>query len=261
MTFPVALRPVSGLLGAAVKPYVYWDFGTGVATPTRSNRTLPGVTATNTPAFTSGTGGRDGWVTLDDTEYYTFDAYDTQAVRDVFNLGEGVMLFWARVNVVAASTGQQHLLSIGAGAGPHIRFNVAKSTSFRPDVWLAFDGDTSATQYAGGSNEFAGDTDTNVAILIDNRPGVKTLYRYVNGANVNGTTWSGKGALTIANAPTQRIRMFADALNTPGSTYQGAVQRMGLVNFGADMPTRINSIIQGLHDLNGSIPAVLAQSM
>lgn len=252
------LRTVKASLQAARTPFIYWDF-TSSAAPLLTNRAFPSLTPTGSPDFAT----RAGWVTLDDTSYYTASQYATDGMKALFDLGEGAMLFWARVNVAAASSGQQHLLSIGAGAGPQIRFNIGKSSTFRPDVWIAFDGDASATQYAGGSNEFAGDTDTNVALLIDNRAAVKTLYRYVNGANLGGTTWSGKGACTPSNAVTQRVRIFADALNTAGSTLQGAVHNMGLVNFGTVLPEpwRINDIIQDLHVYNGQVPAVLAGSL
>lgn len=262
MNFDAAAKSPQTILGDATVPYAYWNFqnATSAATALYTNKTLGALTAFGTPSYAS----RAGWVTLDDASGYTFDNYSTADLTALFELGQGIMLFAASVNMNALATTQNHLLSIGAGAGPQLRFSLATNTTWRPDVWIAFDGQTSATQYAGGTNEVAAATDTNIVLLIDNRVGVKTLYRYVNGTNLNGSSWSGTnpaGSVTMSQVVTKRIRLFADANNSPGSTFYGACRRMWLVNYGTTMPTRINDIVQELNQYSGIPSPVLAQSL
>lgn len=246
-------------LSRASKPWAFWTGhdSASVTATARTNKTLGTITATGSEDFAT----KVNWCTLNDSTYYTFASYSTTDLMTLFTLGEGVMLWWASVNMNSSATGQNHLLAIGAGAGEHMRFSISKATSWRPDVWIAFAGDSSATQYAGGSNEFASSTDTNVALVVDNRPGYKGLFRYVNGVNVDGVTWASKGTCNPANAPTKRIRIGADAAGSPGSTFYGAWRRMGLVNYGASMPDRINDIVQELHANNSALGLLLARSL
>lgn len=254
----VAVKGVANYLGRATKPYAFWNAASAASiTSPLSNKTHGTITVTGAEDFAT----KAQWSTLADSTYYTYSDFSTTDLAALFQLGEGVMLWWASVNMDATATGQNHMLAIGAGAGPQIRFNISKATSWRPDVWLAFDGETSATQYGGATNEFANATDTNVALLLDNRSGVKQLYRYVNGANVAGVAFNANSGLTLSNAVTKRIRIGADALNTPGSTFFGAFRRMGLVNYGTTMPTRINDIIAELHAMNSALTPLLARSL
>lgn len=240
------LKPLSSLIESATVPMLYWNFATGaVETINTTGTALPALTAFGTPTYANGA------LVLDNASYYTYDTHDNAGLRAALDLQEGVILMWARVNINALeTTGQCHMLSVHAGAGPQIRFNINVNTSNRPDIWLAHDGDTSATQYAGASNEFADATDTNICLLVDNRVGVKGLSRWVDGVAKTGSTWAGKGALSYDLGPTQRVRIGSDAAFTPGNTFYGTLRRMGVINFGTSLPANINEIVQSLHQSN-----------
>lgn len=241
------LKPLSSLVDSATVPMLYWNFAEdAVETINTTGTALPALTAGGTPTYANGA------LVLDDSSYYTYDTYDNAGLRAVFDLQEGVILMWARVNIDAsATTGQCHMLSVHAGAGPQLRFNINVNTSNRPDIWMAFDGDTSGTQYAGASNEFADATDTNICLLVDNRVGVKALSRYVDGVSKTGSTWATKGAMTYDSGLTKAVRIGADSAGTAGNTYFGTLRRMGAVNFGTNLPSNITDIVQSLHQSNG----------
>jgi len=255
-TQAVGIRPINNLLQVAVaaetsRPFLYWPMavdekplygGTASGMPD-----LPTLTGTGSPSYAT----RAGWLTLDDTSYYTSTDFANAQMARVFDLQEGILLVSFQATVASGATGQNKVLSLGAGGAPALWIGVSTATSYRPDVAINFDGDTAGTPpiYAGASNEFAAATDTNITLLIDNRPAVKGLSRFVNGTSVTGATWAGKGALSWANM-TGRWRIGADAAGTAASTFNGAFRRLLCVNFGTTMPSNINGLIQSLHQSN-----------
>jgi len=264
--FPVRhkQKQFSELIATATKPYAYWSFATSasetISTPSTS---IGSKTSSGTPDFAT-TAGR---ITLDNSTYYTFDDSTTAntGLAALLNLGAGAILVAATVNINASETGQSCILSVHTGAGPNWRLGVTKNTTWRHDINLAMDAETSVTQYAGSSNEFASGTDVNLVWLIDNRSGVWTLYRWNNGTSLTGATWSGnanRGPCTFASAVTKRVRIGSDSAGTPGSLFWGSLRRLHVVNYGTGgPPSRINDIVASLHANNNRPTRLLLESI
>lgn len=240
------VKPIfSKFSGELSKPMVHWPMGSA-ATPTVGGP-LPELTGTGSPSFAA----RAGWLTLADTNYFESSDFVNETLQEVFDLQEGVLLVSFQVNIHASATGQDKILSLGQGGGPALWVGVSKATTWRPDVNINFDGETTGTPtlYAGASNEFAAGVDTNICMIIDNRPTAKGLSRFVNGVSVTGSTWAGKGALSYSNL-SGRWRFGADAAGVAGSNFYGAFRRVTAVNFGTELPSNINGIVQSLHQSN-----------
>lgn len=240
------VKPISSLVASASadKPMLYWSFAaSGVDTINTTGYELPALNNVGSPSFSG------GGLVLNNTAALEYATADNDALRAVFDLQEGIWLFWANVTMDGSASGQDHLLSVHSGAGPQVRFNTNKATTHRPDVFLAWDGDTAATQYAGASNEFAAAAATNVCLIVDNTAGGKQLYRYVNGVSVTSASFAGKGSLSYDLGVTQRVRIGADAAGTPGNFFYGTLRRMGCAKLPA-MPSNITAIVQSLHQHN-----------
>lgn len=242
------VNPISALVASASvdKPMLYWSFAaSGVATINTTGHELPALNNVGSPSFSG------GGLVLNDTAALEYATYDNEALRAVFDLQEGVWLFWANVNLDATgATAQDHLLSVHStgGIGGQVGFNCFRSTSWRPDVFLGFDGESPA-QYAGGSNEFASSTTTNIALLVDNTVGGKQLYRYVDGVSKIGSSWAGKGAISYDSATTKRVRIGANSVGTATNFTKGTLRRMGCAKLPA-VPSNIAAIVQSLHQHN-----------
>lgn len=250
----VAQRLPQELLAAATKPFAHWSFATSSdETYNTTGTAFSAKTATGTADFSTA----PGRLTLDNSSYYTFNDPTNAGLRELLNLAEGTILVAATVNMNASETLQATVLNVHVGAGPSWRLAVSKATTFRHDCSIAFDGDTSVTQYAGAANEFAAGTDVNLVWLLDNRVGAKQLYRWNNGTALGGASWAGKGACSYDSGQTQRVRIGADGAGTPTSVFWGSVRRLSVVNYGTDgPPARINDIVAELH-ANDSRPGRL----
>lgn len=255
----VGVKTRESLIAASTLPFAYWSFATDKSEIINTTgTTFPNKTASGTADFST-TPGR---LTLDNSSYYTFDSADNAGLRSLLNLAEGTIMVFATVNINPSETGQSTVLSVHTGAGPNWRLAVTKGTTWRHDVSIAFDSDTSVTQYAGSSNDFAASTDVNLVWLLDNRVGAKQLYRWNNGTALAGASWAGKGACSYDSGPTQRVRMGADSAGTPVSLFWGSIRRLGVVNYGTDgPPARINDIVAELHRRNNVPGRLLLESL
>lgn len=242
-----SIKPISALTCAY--PLMFFDFHADNGISAYSSvSNLSALTAGGTPDFAT----RKGWLNLDGASFYTFDTYLNTALASVLNLGENAILVWAQVNNLLAGPTRHSLINAGFGTS-FWRVTLLEGTGFRHSVSIAHDGDGGETEYAGSADDFNEATDTNIAILIDNREGVKGSTRWVNGAQVAGESWAGKGACTYASASAQRTRLFASSASSPANIAQGANRRLGVVNFGTTVPANIDQIALDLHN-NNSLP-------
>lgn len=243
------VKPISALVASARpdKPMLYWSFAaSGVATINTTGHALPALNNVGSPSFSG------GGLVLNDSAGLEYATADNNALRAVFDLQEGVWLFWANASLAGSGANPQDtLLSVhsGVGNGGQVGFNCFRSTSWRPDVFLGFDDMAAPEQYAGGSNEFAATTPTNICMLVDNTPGGKQLYRYVDGVSKIGSSWAGKGTLSYDTAATLRVRIGCNSAGTAQNFVNGTVRRMGCARLPA-VPSNIAAIVQSLHQHN-----------
>lgn len=248
-----SFSPASALFATASKPFAWWNFATDGA-PTRALGSISTLTGASTPDH----GTRAGWWTNDGAEHYTAPTYLEPALEDAFDLGENVVLAWAQVNLATgADTAQDYLLHVGTGAQNNWSWTVSRSSTGSSGqicthfVNVAFSGDASAAAYSGGANAFSVNTDSNILVILDNRPGEKRVYQYANGIQFGTASFAGKGACNYAGASTGRLRIGATAAGSPTNIYLGALRRLGVVNFGQTMPRTMNQIVHSLNQSNG----------
>ena len=247
-----SMAPVSAYYAGANKAYAWFNFAASGAA-TKAQGAVSALTSTGADHAT-----RAGWLTLDgSSQYYTAPTYLEAALQAAFNLGENVLMLFAQVNLLTGvDTAQDYLLNVGQGTHSQYSWTVSRSSTASSGqicthyANVAFDGDSSAVGYSGGANSFNVNTDSNLMLLMDNRPTGKVIYQYANGIQFASASLSGKGACTYANAPTARLRVGGTAAGSPSNFYLGAVRRLGAFNFGSTMPSNINQIIQSLHTSN-----------
>lgn len=254
------IKPETGYLADVTKPFAWWSLAANpTGTPTLTSLSdLPSWTAAGTPDYAT----TPGWATLDgSTEHYTSaDATDAE-LRSLLNIGEGVLLVWAQVNLATgADTAADIILAVNDGAASCWSYRVQRSgtgssgTICTAYPSIAFDGDAGGQAVFGYSpNQYSVNEVANIAALIDNRPAGKTVYVYANGIQAATGSLSGKPGCNIANAATQRVRIGANAAGTAGNLHVGGLRRLGVMNFGDTMPAGINAVVNSLN-LSGGVP-------
>lgn len=257
------VKPVASLAAAMVKPFAYWDFIAGSVPSLKSVPSITPFTAGGAPDYAT----RPGWVTLDGNDYFTADTYLDAGLEDVLDIAEGAVLVWYQINVTQGiDTATDRILEVGTGVSSNWAIYFSRSgtgasgTICTAYPSIAFDGDSASAGYGASANQFAVATDIVIAHLIDNRAAVKTVYNYAAGAQFSTASLAGKGACTFASAPTKRMRFFASAGGSPANIALAAVRRLGVINYGADLPTNINDIITSLVNSNAAPTRELLQS-
>lgn len=191
---------------------------------------------------------------MDDTTYGA-------ARKAVLELGSGCVLVWAQVNVNALSTGEDAVLTVGGGVGGAWRVAFRKNTTWRLDCTIADRSGAAGVNYAGASNLFNSGVDVSLAWLIDNRISSKTYFGYVNGAQAQNASMASTDDVPYAGAATRVIRIGADGAGTPATFAQGAIRRLGVVNFGTSgPPSNIGTIIERLSQRQGIPPFELSEA-
>jgi hypothetical protein len=248
-----SIKPVAALFATASKPFAWWNFAANGA-PTKALGSISTFTGTSTPDHST----RAGWWTNDGSEYYTAPTYLEPALQAVFDLGENVVMAWAQVNLATgADTAQDYLIQVGTGAQNNWSWVVSRSSTAASGqicthfVNVAFSGDAAPAAFSGGSNAYSVNTDSNILVIMDNRPGEKRLYQYADGIQFGTASFAGKGACNYASATTGRFRFGATAAGSATNILLGAMRRFGAVNFGQTMPGTMNQIVHSLHQSNG----------
>jgi len=254
------IKPATGFLAGVTKPFAWWNLAADpTATPALASISgLPTWTPAGTPDYAT----TPGWATLDgSTEHYTSaDATDSD-LRSLLNIGEGVVLVWAQVNLATgADTAADRIIQVNDGAASCWAVNVQRSGTGASGTIctvypsIAFDGEAGGLVAFGfAANLYAVNAAANVAVLIDNRAEGKTAYVYVNGGQASTGSLSGKPGCNIASASTQRVRIGASAAGTAANLFLGGLRRLGVMNYGAAMPANINAVVNSLN-LSGGVP-------
>lgn len=252
----IQLRTLDSLAASVSRPFAWWSFADDGA-PTVAKGSISALAA----AGTQGHAARPGWWTADGSgRFYTAPTYLEPALKDVFDLGENIVLVWAQVNVAqGVDTSQDYLLQVGSGGSQQWSWAVSRTSTASSGkicthlVNVAFSG--AAIGFGGGSNTFDVNVDANILALLDNRVGEKRVYLYADGVQFGSAMFSGNGACDYSSAPTARLRVGASAAASPANLYLGALRRFGAANFGQTMPRNINQIIRSLHT-SGCVPSL-----
>lgn len=249
------VKPVASLAASMVKPFAYWDFIAGAAPSLKSVPSITAFTAGGAPDYAT----RPGWVTLDGNDYFTADTYLDTGLENIFDIAEGAVLVWYQINVTqGVDTATDRILEVGTGVSSNWAVYFARSSTAASGTIctaypsIAFDAGSASAGYGVAANQFAVATDIVIAHLIDNRAAVKTVYNYAAGVQFSTGSLAGKGACTFASAPTKRMRFFASAAGSPANIALAAVRRLGVINYGADLPTNINDVITSLVNSNAA---------
>lgn len=235
-------------------PFVYYPLHEDLS-PSKTNKTLPSLTESGSIDFATD----PSWLTLDgSTSCATFSAYGGTGLQEVCELGDGCLMVWGQIKVPAGpDTQADRLIDIGAGGkGVWGVYFQRSSTALSGTICtiypsIGFDEDAAIVAYSPGGNKFAIDAPTVFTILIDNRPNIKMAWTYIDGAQVGIKTLAGKGSCTFGATLTKTARLFASSLGTPSNYSLCSVRRLGIMNFGQDVPRNINAIVQGLARTKG----------
>lgn len=189
-----------------------------------------------------------GYMTSNGSTIYAGRAMDATDA-DVFALGEGVLLIWAKViNDQAASTGI--IFHVGNDSNTTSEIQVRVDSSGNLAFRIRDDDDPSTivgSTLDGAGVPNGGATPTSIAIVIDNTVGGKTITGYVNGAQGSaGQTALTTGAITPTSGGISiGIGMASGTFNQLAFT--GSTKRLGSIRFDS-MPTNMTSIIEELHN-------------